>query len=76
MECEHRGGGGMSECSMACCHDGSQILATTAIFVMPEPATICLPSLATTAPSNFAATESVPSFAPPSPPPRTLLCSL
>ncbi|MGA2300028.1 MAG: hypothetical protein ABSG77_04955 [Candidatus Acidiferrum sp.] len=76
MDCEHHGGSGLSNCSMACCQENSQILATPAIFVMPEPATICLPSKATTAPSNFAATEFVQSFAPPSPPPRMPLLSL
>jgi len=76
MDCEHRGESGVSDCSMACCQESSQILAPPAIFVMPEPATIGLPSLATTAPSNFAATEFAQSFEPLSPPPRTPLLSL
>ncbi len=75
MDCENRGGSGMTNCSMACCHERSQILVTPAIFVMPEPATICLPPLATIALSNFAATEFVQSFEPLSPPPRTSLFS-
>jgi len=76
MDCEHHGGSGMSNCSMVCCQESRHILATPAIFVMPEPATICLSSLVTTARSNFAATEFEQSFAPPSPPPRTSLLSL
>ena len=76
MDCEHLGGSGMSNCPMACCQESSHVLAAPAIFVMREPATICLLSLAMTAPSNFVGTELVQSFAPPSPPPRTPLQSL
>ena len=76
MDCEHRGGSGMSGCSMSCCQERSQILATPAIFVMPAPATIAQPSEARAAASNLAATESMQSSEPLSPPPRTPLFSL
>lgn len=76
MDCEHHGGSGMSDCSMACCHESGHILATPAIFVMPAPATVCQPSEARTAASSFAPTEFAQSFEPLSPPPRTLLFSL
>ena len=71
MDCEHHGTSGMSNCPMACCQQSSHTLATPAIFVMPESVAICLPSLVTTAPSSFAATEFAQSLEPLSPPPRT-----
>jgi len=70
MDCQHHGGSGMSNCSMACCQESSHTLATPAIFVMPEPTTIGQPSEATLATGNFAATGFVQSFAPLTPPPR------
>jgi len=76
MSCEHHGGSGMSNCSLTCCQEGSHVLAATAVFVMPEPTSIEQPGEATTVPGSFAATEFVQSFAPLSPPPRTLLLSL
>jgi hypothetical protein len=76
MDCEHHGGSSMSSCSVACCQESSHTLAAPAIFMMPEPITIGQPSEVTTAAGNFAATESVQSFAPPSPPPRTPLLFL
>jgi len=77
MDCGHHGRSGMANCSMACyCQEGIHILATPAIFVMPAPAIIGQPSEAATAASNFAPTEFVQSFPPPSPPPRRPLLSL
>src|SRR5208337_623054 len=76
MDCEHHGGSGTSDCSRACCHESGHILATPAIFVMPAPATIGQPSEARKAASNLAATESMESFEPLSPPPRTPLFCL
>jgi hypothetical protein len=76
MHCEHRGGSGLSDCSMACCQENSHVLAAAAIFVMPEPATIAQPSEARAAASNLATTESMQSSEPLSPPPRTPPCSL
>jgi len=76
MDCEHHGASGMSSCPMACCPENSHPLAAPAIFVMPEAITICLPSPATTAPNNFAATEFAHFFEPLSPPPRMPLFSL
>ena len=76
MDCGHHGESGVANCSMACCHESSQILATPTIFVMPAPATMGQPSEARTAASSFAPTEFVQSSEPLSPPPRTPLFSL
>src|SRR5271157_2606442 len=76
MDCEHHGASGMSSCPMACCQESSHVLATPAVFVMPEPTTIGQPSEATPAAGNFAATGFARSFEPLSPPPRTALLSL
>ncbi len=71
MGCTGHGASGMSNCPIACCQESSHTLAPAAIFVMPEPVRIGQPSEATLAAGNFAATEFVQSFPPPSPPPRT-----
>jgi len=71
MGCTGHGASGMSNCPMACCQESSHTLAPAAIFVMPEPIAICLPSLVTTALTSFAATGFAQSLEPLSPPPRT-----
>ncbi len=74
MNCEH--GNGLADCAMSCPHETSAPLAAAVIFVVPEPAVLSQPGRNVAAPAEFVATEFVPSFEPPSPPPRASLFSL
>jgi hypothetical protein len=77
-DCEHHGSAqsGMMNCSMSCCPDSSRSLAPGIIFMLPAPTMISSGTLATAAPQQISAVRLVPSFEPPSPPPRITYLSL
>lgn len=77
MDCEHhRDSTGSTDqptdCSMSCCHERSPNLTASVIFVMPQPTLLSQQPRAIGEPADFAPTYVSPSFAPSSPPPRTL----
>ena len=77
-ECEHHGGStpnkqGPMKCSMSCCHENSNTLATAVIFVLPIGASISVPLGVTSALPELPATEFMDSIEPLSPPPRITL---
>jgi hypothetical protein len=76
MNCERHGGSALPDCSMSCSRESSPPLATAVIFVLPGPAVLSQPGEDMVAPPKFVPTEFVPSFEPPSPPPRASLFSL
>jgi len=77
-DCDHRGStqSATMYCSMSCCQDSSPSLTAAIIFVLPAPAMISSGTLTTATPQQISAVRSVPSFDPPSPPPRTVFLSL
>lgn len=80
MDCEHhnrgsKGHSGMMNCWMSCCPESSHGFVAAVIFVLPETAAIALPMQTLDAPSEFASSEFVQAFEPPSPPPRTSFLS-
>jgi hypothetical protein len=76
-DCEHHGStqSGMMKCSMTCCQDNSPSL-TAGIFVLPAPTMISPGTLTTAAAQQISAVRLLPSFEPPSPPPRITFLSL
>jgi len=76
MNCEHHGAGGISSCSISCCHESNSSFAVATIFVLPVPTTISQPAQGMAAFSYFARSESLLKFEPLSPPPRSSLFSL
>ena len=81
VECQHQGNDktykGLIDCSLSCCRDdGKTSLLGSVLFVLPSPATMLRAELATLAPQEICALGLLPSFEPPSPPPRISLRSL
>lgn len=79
MECDHHGSQKHSRtitCSMSCCHESANSFLAAVIFLLPAPAMIFQANVASAAPAQLIPAGSVPSFEPPSPPPRTSLLSV
>jgi len=77
-DCDHHSSNqsGIMNCSLSCCQESSPSLTAGIIFVLPAPTMISYRILATDAPQQISAAGLVPSFEPPSPPPRTTSLSL
>lgn len=71
VTCDHHDGTALSQCAFSCCQDTSHPLTTTAIFVMPDAPALSEPAAASATALALHPSESLPSFAPPSPPPRS-----
>jgi hypothetical protein len=76
MNCEQHGLAEISSCSISCCQESNPSFAAAIIFVLPESAPLSQPALTKAARAYLAPTESVLSFEPLSPPPRSPLFSL
>lgn len=74
INCDHHHGN-IPDCSMSCANETNPPLAAGVIFVLPEPEILSQPSPVLSAAPELVATEFVPAFKPPSPPPRTSLFS-
>ena len=77
-DCQHHGStqSGTMNCSLSCCQESSAALTAGMIFVLPAATMISYRILATDAPQPISSASFVPSFEPPSPPPRTISLSL
>jgi hypothetical protein len=74
MDCGHDMAG-MTSCDMSCCQNTERPGMASLSFVLPEPVNIPQPIASVAETTKFVPTESLLSFDPPSPPPRTSLFS-
>jgi hypothetical protein len=71
MNCEHHGRSGLASCAMSCCPESSHSYTASISFILPVPVIICVPVHKVAAPATLASTESLLTFKPLAPPPRT-----
>jgi hypothetical protein len=71
-DCDHGSGGGLTNCSMACCQDQDRPFATAMTFVLPPLAVSSAPMSITRATAALRSTEIPRSIRPLLPPPRIL----